>query len=125
MTCFCKLYDKVITFFTGINTFVRVTVDVFQSFTAVNCFFFDKHNDISCGVEYSQDCNTLIQKKRNGASINESDVTILLNDILPSTQYCFVLTAENQTHAVKLQGKFTGEMNRNFLTVTMTRRKFQ
>ncbi len=99
-------------FFTGINTFVRVTVDVFQSFTAVNCFFFEKYNQyISCEVEYSQDCNILIQKKRNGASINESDVTILLNDVAPSIQYCFVVTAKNQTYTVKLQGKFTGELN--------------
>ncbi len=38
---------------------------------------------------------------------------ILLNEVLPSTQYCFVLTAENQTYTVKLQGQFTGELKQN------------
>ncbi len=86
-------------------------MDVLQRFTVINCFFLNKYNHISCEIEYGQDCNTLAyENKKNGASINESDVTILLKDVLPSTQYCFVLTAENQTYTVKIQGKFTGEL---------------
>ncbi len=94
--------------------FCTVTVHVLQTCTAVNCFFLNKHNHISCEIEYGQDCNTLAyESKKNGASINESDVAILLNEVLPSTQYWFVLTAENQTYTVKLQGQFTGELKQN------------
>ncbi len=93
---------------------------VLQRFTAINCFFLNKHNHISCEIEYGQDCNTLAyENKKNGASINESDVAILLNDVLPSTQYCFVLTAENQTYTVKLQGQFTGELIIILLTLIL------
>ncbi len=89
---------------------MQVTVDVLQRFTVINCFFLNKYNHISCEIEYGQYCNTLAyENKKNGASINESDATILLKDVLPSTKYCFVLTAENQTYTVKIHGKFTGE----------------
>ena len=90
------------------NTFVHVTVDVHQRYTIVNCFFFSKYNDLSCHMEYGKDCDNLTHKKK-GAAVNGSDVSLLLFDILPSTEYCYVVTADNGTHLVKEYGSFQGE----------------
>ena len=93
---------------TGVtNTFMYATVDVLESYTIVNCFFLDKYEHISCQVEYSQDCNRLSNSKQR-SGINASDISILLESISPSTVYCFVLTADNKSHAVKVQGNFRG-----------------
>ena len=83
------------------------TVDVLESYTIVNCFFLAKYDHISCQVEYSHDCNRLSNSKRRSV-VNASDVSILLESISPSTVYCFVLTADNQSHTVKVQGNFSG-----------------
>ncbi len=93
---------------TGVtNTFMYATVDVLESYTIVNCFFLAKYDHISCQVEYSNDCNRLSNSKRR-SGVNASDVSILLERISPSTVYCFVLTADNQSHTVKVQGNFSG-----------------
>ncbi len=89
------------------NTFVFATVDVLESYTIVNCIFFAKYDHVSCQVEYSHDCNRLSNSKRRNVN-NASDVSILLESISPSTVYCFVLTADNQSHTVKVQGNFSG-----------------
>ncbi|XP_064391831.1 uncharacterized protein LOC135339611 isoform X3 [Halichondria panicea] len=89
------------------NTFMYATVDVLESYTIVNCFFLAKYDHISCQVEYSHDCNRLSNSKRRSV-VNASDVSILLESISPSTVYCFVLTADNQSHTVKVQGNFSG-----------------
>ncbi len=82
-------------------------VVVVESYTIVHCFFFVKYDHISCQVEYSHDCNRLSNSKRRSVN-NASDVSILLESISPSTVYCFVLTADNQSHTVKVQGNFSG-----------------
>ncbi len=93
---------------TGVtNTFMYATVDVLESYTIVNCFFLAKYDHISCQVEYSHDCNRLSNSKRRSVD-NASDVSIILERISPSTVYCFVLTADNQSHTVKVQGNFRG-----------------
>ena len=90
-----------------LNTLVHVTVDVLQNYTIVNCFFSSEYNHLSCHVDYGKDCDNFQFRKERAVS-NGSDVSVLLSDIAPSTLYCFIVTANSQSHTVKVQGSFTG-----------------
>ena len=60
-------------------------------------------------MEYGQDCDNLTHKKEKTV-VNGSDVSLLLFDILPSTDYCYVVTADNGSHSIKVHGSFRGEL---------------
>ena len=97
-----------------------MTVDVLTSYTIVNCLFFSKHNHLSCCVEYGEDCDNLMHKKEKTV-VNGSDVSLLLfhqTDILPSTDYCYIVTADNGSHSIKVDGSFRGEYDMATSTIS-------
>lgn len=82
-------------------------MDVHQSYTVINCIFSDKYEYLSCHVEYGQDCNQLSFEKER-STLNGSDVSLLLFDIVPSMVYCLNVTATNLSYSVEVQGSFRG-----------------
>ena len=102
-----KLYFMVNTVGT-VNTFVHVTADVLQSYTIINCLFFMEYDYLSCHVEYGLNCDTLPTRKERSVS-NSSDVSVLLPIVpLVDSSVCFIVTASNQSHTVKVQGNVRG-----------------
>ena len=91
-----------------LNTFVLIAVDVLQSYTIINCNFFFKYDYLSCHVKYDQDCDSSSYRKEIQSVSNGFNVSVLLPDIMPSTMYCFIITADNHSHTVRVQGSFRG-----------------
>ena len=85
-----------------------MTIDLLQNYTIINCLFLSEHNHISCCVEYGQDCDNLTHKNERVA-VGGSDVSLLIFDVLPSTDYCYVVTADNGSHSIKVNGSFRSE----------------
>ena len=94
-------------YFTGTsNTFVQVTVDVLQRYTIVNCISSVEYDYLSCHVEYGQDCENLTYGKERSATMIQMFHYSSSTSILPCI--VSVLTADNQSHSVKVQGSFNG-----------------
>ena len=99
---------SIILYTDAVNTFVDVTVDV--QHTTLNCLFTKVYMYISCFVKYGNILTTCDEMESRKHDESVTDLHIPLYNISPSVQYCYIVTAGNGTHRVKIQGVFRGRI---------------